>query len=129
MDNLRRRRFDVDSAGLYLPSSFFESPISDSGGLEVKRVRLLGGPLEGATIETSKNSIEPEMVHFSDSGRVHHYLRHLRTEYRYLCRNTFLHEPGSFEEWWKGQNAGGAMKDEASKAIAWEAWQAVLANF
>lgn len=88
------------------------------------KIQLLGGPLDGATIESSDRAIEFEMVHFSNSGRVHHYLWHEGSEFRYLARDTVISDPSLFEEWWKKQSA-----DESAKGIAWEAWRAVLDRF
>lgn len=88
------------------------------------KVQLLSGPLDGATVETSDRAIEPEMIHFSESRRVHHYLWHADTEFRYLCHDTIIDDRSAFEAWWKKQNA-----DETAKAIAWEAWQTVLDRF
>jgi hypothetical protein len=87
-------------------------------------MRLIGGPLDGTVIETSEGSIEPELVHFSESRRVHHYLWHEGEQFRYRSRDTILDDPTPFERWWSTQN-----DDATAKAIAWAAWQEALRQF
>jgi hypothetical protein len=84
----------------------------------------MGGPLDGTIIETPERSIEPEMVHFSESRRVHHYLWHDGDEFRYLSQDTIIDDRQPFEEWWKNQTGG-----DSAKEIAWAAWQAALNRF
>jgi hypothetical protein len=90
------------------------------------KVQLLGGPLDGTTIETPECSIEPEMVHFSESRRVHHYLVGADDAevFTYLSRDTVIDDRRPFEVWWRGHGA-----DEEAKEAAWEAWQAALSRF
>jgi hypothetical protein len=88
------------------------------------KMQLLGGPLDGTVIETPERSIEPELVHFSESRRVHHYLWHDGGEFRYLSRDTIIDDRTSFERWWASQNL-----DESAKEIAWTAWHEALLQF
>jgi hypothetical protein len=93
-------------------------------GRRTMKMKLLGGPLDGAVIEIPDRSLEPDMVHFSESRRVHHYGWYHGQEYRYISRDTVLDDRGAFEEWWSGH--GGI---ESAKETAWKAWQAVLSRF
>ncbi len=88
------------------------------------KFELIGGPLDGATIETPANAIHPELIHFSESRRIHHYLCHGNTEFRYLSPDTVVDDESRFERWWKSRNA-----DPSAKAVAWEAWSKVLEQF
>jgi hypothetical protein len=84
---------------------------------------LLGGPLDGATVDTPEHSIQPEMFHFSNDRLVHHYLWHDGTEFRYLSQDTDLDDRRQFEVWWKSQSHA-----ESAKEAAWEAWNVALSR-
>jgi hypothetical protein len=90
----------------------------------IMKMRLLGGPLDGTVVETPAKSIEPEMVHFSESRRVHHYLWHEGEEFRYLSNDTIIDDRSVFDAWCEKQGIADPVKD-----VAWAAWSEALARF
>jgi hypothetical protein len=88
------------------------------------KVHLQGGPLDGTLLETPDGSIEPELVLFSESRRIHRYIWDKDNVYIYLSPDILMDDSRAFEAWW--EKYGG---DDSARQEAWDAWQEATNRF